>query len=449
MKTKVLVIDDERPIVEVLAASLKDEGFLVETAFSGRSGLEKIRDFAPDIVLQDIWMPGEIDGLQVLEEAKKGGFPDSQFIIMSGHGTIETAVRAVKNGAWDFVEKPLSMDKINILISNILNFKREQSEKNALLNRLRKNIAIIGESPVVVSLKQMIARVATSNAWILVTGENGTGKELVAQNIHYLSHRAGRPLVEVNCAAIPRDLIEAELFGYEKGAFTGAEKAKRGKFEFANGGTLFLDEIGDMSLEAQAKILRILQERQFYRLGGEAPIEVDVRVVAATNKNLEEEIKAGRFREDLYYRLNVVPLRVAPLRQRREDIPLLAEYFGDQVLRNGYKRKVFSEAAIAKMQTYSWPGNVRELRNFIERVYILTPGDYVDVHDLKFAGLTDPPDIEDEDLITFREARSKFEKEFLVAKISENQGNISKTAEAIGLERSYLHRKIKSYGIEV
>jgi two-component system nitrogen regulation response regulator NtrX len=225
--------------VEVLAASLKDEGFLVETAFSGRSGLEKIRDFAPDIVLQDIWMPGEIDGLQVLEEAKKGGFPDSQFIIMSGHGTIETAVRAVKNGAWDFVEKPLSMDKINILISNILNFKREQSEKNALLNRLRKNIAIIGESPVVVSLKQMIARVATSNAWILVTGENGTGKELVAQNIHYLSHRAGRPLVEVNCAAIPRDLIEAELFGYEKGAFTGAEKAKRGKFEFANGGTLF------------------------------------------------------------------------------------------------------------------------------------------------------------------------------------------------------------------
>lgn len=449
MKTKVLVIDDERPIVEVLAASLKDEGFLVETAFSGRSGLEKLRDFAPDIVLQDIWMPGEIDGLQVLEEAKKGGYPDAQFIIMSGHGTIETAVRAVKNGAWDFVEKPLSMDKINILIANILNFKREQAEKNALLNRLRKNIAIVGESPVMVSLKQMIARVATSNAWILVTGENGTGKELVAQNIHYLSHRVGRPLVEVNCAAIPKDLIEAELFGYEKGAFTGADKAKKGKFEFANGGTLFLDEIGDMSLEAQAKILRILQERQFYRLGGETPIEVDVRVVAATNKNLEDEIKAGRFREDLYYRLNVVPLRVAPLRQRKEDIPILAEYFGDQVLRNGYKRKVFSEAAIAKMQAYAWPGNVRELRNFIERVYILTPGDYVDVHDLKFAGLTDLHEEGDEDLVTFREARSRFEKEFLVAKISENQGNISKTAEAIGLERSYLHRKIKSYGIEV
>ncbi len=451
MKSKILIIDDEKAIVEVLAASLKDEGFVVDFAFSGRQGLEKIREFAPDIVLQDIWMPGEMDGLQVLEEARRGGYPDCQFIIMSGHGTIETAVRAVKNGAWDFVEKPLSMDKITILIANILNFKREQTEKNALLNKLRKNIALIGESPLMVSLKQMIARVATSNAWILVTGENGTGKELVAQNIHYLSHRAGRPLVEVNCAAIPKDLIEAELFGYEKGAFTGADRAKKGKFEFANGGTLFLDEIGDMSLEAQAKVLRILQERQFYRLGGEESIEVDVRVIAATNKNLEDEIKAGRFREDLYYRLNVVPLRVAPLRQRREDISLLTEYFGDQFLRNnGYKRKVFSEAALAMMQTHSWPGNVRELRNFIERVYILTPGDYVDVHDLKFAGLTESPTSGvDDGFTTFREARARFEKEFLVAKIEENQGNISKTAENIGLERSYLHRKIKSYGIEV
>lgn len=451
MKTKILIIDDERPIVEALSASLKDDGFVVDTAFSGRQGLEKIREFGPEIVLQDIWMPGELDGLQVLEEAKKGGYPECQFIIMSGHGTIETAVRAVKNGAWDFVEKPLSMDKITILIANILNFKREQTEKNALLNRLRKNIALIGESPLMVSLKQMIARVATSNAWVLVTGENGTGKELVAQNIHYLSHRAGRPLVEVNCAAIPKDLIEAELFGYEKGAFTGADRAKKGKFEFASGGTLFLDEIGDMSLEAQAKILRILQERQFYRLGGETPIECDVRVVAATNKNLEEEIKAGRFREDLFYRLNVVPLRVAPLRQRKEDIALLAEYFGDQSLRNnGYKRKVFSEAAVVKMQNYPWPGNVRELRNFIERVYILTPGDYVDVHDLKFAGLTDADEGTAEGgVMTFREARSRFEREFLVKKIEENEGNISKTAENIGLERSYLHRKIKSYGIEV
>lgn len=449
--TKILIIDDEKSIGEILAASLKDDGFIVDVAFSGRQGLEKIREFAPDIVLQDIWMPGDMDGLQVLEEVKKGGYPDCQFIIMSGHGTIETAVRAVKNGAWDFVEKPLSLDKINILIANILSFKREQNEKNALLSRLRKNIALVGESPVMVSLKQMIARVATSNAWILITGENGTGKELVAQNIHYLSHRAGRPLIEVNCAAIPKDLIETELFGYEKGAFTGADRAKKGKFDFANGGTLFLDEIGDMSLEAQAKILRILQERKFYRVGGEEPIEVDVRVIAATNKNLEDEIKNGRFREDLYYRLNVVPLRVAPLRQRKEDVSPLIEYFGDQFLRNnGYKRKVFSDESLGMMQSYGWPGNVRELRNFVERVYILTPGDHVDVHDLKFAGLTESVDqITLEGILTFREARARFEREFLLSKIEENRGNISKTAESIGLERSYLHRKIKSYGIEV
>ncbi len=452
--TKILIIDDERPIVEVLAAFLKDDGFIVDTAFSGKQGLQKIRDFAPEIVLQDIWMPGDLDGLQVLEEAKRGGYPDCQFIVMSGHGTIETAVRAVKNGAWDFIEKPLSMDKISILINNILNFKREQSEKNALLNKLRKSIAIIGESPVMVSLKQMIARVAASDACALITGENGTGKELVAQNLHYLSHRAGKPLVEVNCAAIPQELVESELFGYEKGAFTGADRGKKGKFDFANGGTIFLDEVGDMSLEAQAKILRILQERQFYRVGGDEIVEVDVRIIAATNKNLEEEIKLGRFREDLFYRLNVVPLKVAPLRQRREDIALLVDYFGDQFMRtSGYKRKCFSEAAMQMMQNHAWPGNVRELRNFIERVYILTPGDDVDAHDLKFAGLTERVGSELEDssngVITFREARARFEREFLMQKIEENNGNISKTAESIGLERSYLHRKIKLYGIEV
>lgn len=447
MSTKILIIDDEKPIAEALSASLRDEGYVVDTAHNGMDGLDKLRDFQPEITLLDIWMPGKLDGLQVLDEAKKL-YPEIQFIIMSGHGTIETAVKAVKGGAWDFVEKPLSMDKISILIHNILNFKKEQSEKKTLLNHLRKNIAMIGESPVMVSLKQMIARVAPSPAWVLVTGENGTGKELVAQNIHYLSPRAGKPFVELNCAAIPKDLIESELFGYEKGAFTGATQAKKGKFDHANGGTLFLDEIADMSLEAQAKILRILQERKFYRVGGNEPIEVDVRVIAATNKFLEDEIRQGRFREDLYYRLNVVPLRVAPLRQRVEDIGLLANYFGEQFIRaGGYKRKVFSEAALQLMGNYVWPGNVRELKNFIERVYILTPGDYVDVHDLKFAGLNESA--ESDGMATFREARARFEKEFLVQKILENQGNISKTAENIGLERSYLHRKIKIYGIEV
>lgn len=446
-QTKILIIDDEGPICDVLSGSLRDDGYMVETARDGETGLSKVREFQPDIVLLDIWMPGKMDGLQVLAEARPQ-FPDVQFLVMSGHGTIETAVKAVKNGAWDFIEKPLSMDKISILIQNILSFKREQTEKKALLNRLRKNLALIGEGPLMVNLKQMIARVAPSDAWVLVTGENGTGKELVAQNIHYLSHRAGHPFVEVNCAAIPKDLIESELFGYEKGAFTGADKPKKGKFDFANGGTLFLDEVGDMGSEAQAKILRILQERSFHRVGGNEPVEVNVRVIAATNKNLEEEIKAGRFREDLYYRLNVIPFRVPPLRQRKEDIPLLVDYFGDQFIRHGgYRRKTFSDGAIELMRNHAWPGNVRELRNFVERVYILTPGDFVDVHDLKFAGLQDQTDSGGE-LMTFREARARFEKEFLVQKISENNGNISKTAEVIGLERSYLHRKIKAYGIE-
>lgn len=449
-RAKILIIDDEKPITDALSASLADDGYKVDVANNGVDGLEKIREFMPDIVLLDIWMPGKLDGLQVLEEGKKLGL-EAQYIIMSGHGTIETAVKAVKGGAWDFVEKPLSMDKISILINNILIFKREQADKKSLLNHLRKNLAMIGESPLMVSLKQMIARVAPSNAWVLVTGENGTGKELVAQNIHYLSQRAGRPFIEVNCAAIPRDLIEAELFGFEKGAFTGADRAKKGKFDHANGGTLFLDEIGDMSLEAQAKILRILQEQKFYRVGGNQAIEVDVRVVAATNKNLEEEIKAGRFREDLYYRLNVVPLKIAPLRQRTEDIETLINYFGEGFIRNGgYRRKSFTPEALRAMKAHNWPGNVRELKNFVERVYILTPGDEVDVHDLKFAGLNEQAgELSEDGLATFREARARFEKEFLLSKIMENDGNISKTAEAIGLERSYLHRKIKSYGIEV
>ncbi|MBK9041481.1 MAG: sigma-54-dependent Fis family transcriptional regulator [Bdellovibrionales bacterium] len=447
---RILIIDDENAICTVLSASLRDEGYQVETARDGLSGIQAIGEFKPAVVLLDIWMPGELDGLEVLKRARDQ-FPGSQYIIMSGHGTIETAVRATKLGAWDFVEKPLSIDKILIIIKNILSYETEKSEKGLLLNRLRKNIAIIGESKGIVILKDMIARVAPSDSWILIGGENGTGKELVAQNIHYLSKRAGRPLVEVNCAAIPKDLVESELFGYEKGAFTGAEVTRKGKFDLANGGTLFLDEIADMNLDAQAKILRILQERKFHRVGGNETIEADVRVVAATNKNLEEEIREGRFREDLYYRLNVIPFMVPPLRERREDIPGLILHFGDQIAaQGGHRRKIFSEKTLEKMQAYTWPGNVRELRNFIERLYILTPGDYVEVHDLRFAGMIERAEnLDGSEVNTFREARARFEKEFLLKRISENKGNISKTAEVIGLERSYLHRKIKSYGIDI
>jgi len=445
--TRILIVDDEKAIRQVLEASLKDEGFEVAGAHDGVTGLSAIEEFNPDIVLLDIWMPGELDGLAVLQKAK-ARTSTAQFIIMSGHGTIETAVRAVKLGAFDFVEKPLSMDRITILIQNILSFRAEQVEKNLLLNKLRKSIALVGEGPVMMNLKQMISRVAPTSSWVLITGENGTGKELVAQNIHYLSSRASRPFVDVNCAAIPTELIESELFGYEKGAFTGADKTKKGKFDFANGGTIFLDEIGDMSLEAQAKILRILQEKVFHRVGGDRAIEVDVRVIAATNKNLQDEIKAGRFREDLYYRLNVIPFVVPPLRERVEDLPALVSFFGEQMAKEGgYRTKIFSDMALERLKQHGWPGNVRELRNFIERIYILTPGDFVDVHDLKFAGLTEGEN-GDSEMVSFREARARFEREFLMRKIAENQGNISKTAETIGLERSYLHRKIKAYGIE-
>jgi two-component system nitrogen regulation response regulator NtrX len=451
---KILVIDDEAPIREVLSASLQDEGFDVRTARSGDEGLRMLEEYRPQVVFLDIWMPGSMDGLDVLKEARPRSH-GCEFVMMSGHGNIETAVKAVKLGAWDFVEKPLSIDRILILAKNILHVQQERGEKNALLNKLRKNIAIIGDSPPMMELKQLIARVAATNSWVLIRGENGTGKELVAQNIHYLSLRASKPFVDVTCAAIPEDLIESELFGHEKGSFAG-DKARKGKFDHANGGTIFLDEIGDMSLKLQAKILRILQERRFTRVGSDTPIEVDVRVIAATNKNLEEEIKAGRFREDLFYRLNVIPCRVPPLRERTADLAALVQHFSEQFARqSGLRPKVMSEAATQKLAQHNWPGNVRELRNFIERVYILTPGEFVDVHDLRFAGLAsaghtvDPVDDEMGEIGSFREARAKFEKEYLLKKIAENKGNISKTAEAIGLERSYLHRKIKGYGIDV
>lgn len=444
---QILIIDDEAPIRDILSASLRDEGYQVSTAPDGLSGIAAINEIRPNIVLLDIWMPGEIDGLEVLRRTKSSN-PSVQFIMMSGHGTIETAVKATKLGAWDFIEKPLSIDKISILISNILSYQAERNEKIALLNKLRKNIALVGDSAPMKELKQLIARVAPSQSWVLITGENGTGKELVAQNIHYLSARASRPFVEVNCAAIPSELIESELFGYEKGAFTGADKAKKGKFDYANGGTIFLDEIGDMSLDAQAKILRILQEKKLQRVGGSQTIEIDVRVVAATNKDLEAEIKRGQFREDLFHRLNVVPIRVPSLRDRVDDLPALVAHFGEQFAREGgYNQKIFSDQAWERMRAHSWTGNVRELRNFVERLYILTAGDFIDVHDLKVAGLTDLTGGGSTES-SFRRARAEFEKEFLLQKISEHGGNISKTAEAIGLERSYLHRKIKSYGLE-
>lgn len=453
---KVLIVDDELPIREVLSATLRDEGHVVQTAHDADTGLRLMKEFQPDIVFLDIWMPGSLDGIEVLTAARKQ-FPLTEFVMISGHGTIETAVRATKLGAWDFIEKPLSMDKISIVITNIVQFQQEKFDKEALLNKLRKNIAIVGDSAGLVQLKQMIARVAPTQSWVLLRGQNGSGKELTAQNIHYLSPRASRPFVELSCANLADDLLDMELFGYEAGAFPGASKMQKGKLELAAGGTLFLDDVVDLSLKAQERLLRILQERKLQRVGGSQMIPIDVRVIAASSKNLEFEVEQGRFREDLYHRLNVVQIHVPSLKDHAEDVPGLVSHFSDLVTKeSGLARKEFTPAALSMMQTHTWPGNVRELKNFIERSYILTPGEVIDVLDVRFAGLMSESGAGAgasvagfQEYATFREARAEFEKEYILKKINENHGNISRTAESIGLERSYLHRKIKSFGIEV
>lgn len=455
-RAKILVVDDEVSIRKSLSAILEDEGFDVFVASDGAQALSIMAAENLDAVLLDIWMPGQ-DGLEVLSEAKKR-FPTLQFIIMSGHGTIETAVKATKLGAFDFIEKPLSLDKVMIVINNLLSLSRLRADNAQLLTRVKRDIRLIGESEPMKNLRDMMARVAPTSSWVLITGENGTGKELVAQNIHYQSVRAARAFIEVNCAAIPEDLIESELFGHEKGAFTGATAQKKGKFDLAHGGTLFLDEIADMSLKTQAKILRILQEQRFERVGGTETILADVRVIAATNKNLETEIRAGRFREDLFYRLNVIPFKVPSLRERVTDIPLLAKTFLEGFARDsGAAKKAFTTEALNYLMSFEWPGNVRELRNFVERVFILTPSSLIDVDDMKDVGSGFSSSSHDtlEDAVnerlsgTLREARAKFEKDFILKKLEENERNVTKTAEVIGVERSHLHRKIKSYGIEV
>ena len=446
MKAKILVVDDETSILESLSGALQDEDYRVSVADSGEEALEEIQKDPPDLVLLDIWMPG-MDGLTVLEEVKKL-FPQLPVIIISGHGTIETAVRATKMGAYDFVEKPLSLDRMIVSIQNALRLYRLESDNRIWRQKATRRFHITGKSHAIESLISQIRRAAPSDATVLISGENGTGKELVARSIHYQSHRSHRPLIEVNCAAIPEELIESELFGHEKGSFTGAYERRQGKFDQANGGTLFLDEIGDMSFKTQAKVLRIIQEKAFERVGGSRTIHVDVRIIAATNKDLQQEIEMGRFRQDLYYRLNVIPIHVPPLRERLQDIPLLVEDFLDSLSqKSALGRKEISNAVIRALQNYPWPGNVRELKNFIERLVIMTPGQVVKLEDL-------PRDFTDHSLSndpfqypTLREARNCFEREYLVRKLEEHHWNMSLTANQIGVERSHLYRKIKSLGI--
>jgi two-component system nitrogen regulation response regulator NtrX len=373
---------------------------------------------------------------------------------MSGHGTIETAVKATKLGAFDFIEKPLSLDKIIILVNNAINLMRLQEENVLLKEKVSHQYELTGTSPAITELKEMISIVAPTNAWILIMGENGTGKELVARSIHHLSLRSHKDIVEVNCAAIPEELIESELFGHEKGAFTGATEKKRGKFDLAHEGTIFLDEVADMSLKAQAKILRILQEKKFERVGGNKLIDMDVRVLAASNKDLEEEMKAGRFRQDLYYRLHVIPLVVPPLRERKEDInPLVERFILDFTTKEGLEPKTLTDDALALLMKHDWPGNVRELKNIIERMIILTPDDEITAKDIPSLNIKD----ESETAFgaqaaagdSLKDAKMDFERQFILKKLEENEGNISKTADAIGLERSNLHKKLKVLKITV
>ena len=450
MADTVLIVDDEPSIIQSLQGILTDEGFEVMAADAGLKALDIIKETIPDIVLLDIWMP-DIDGIETLERIREL-YPGLQVIMISGHGTIETAVRATKLGAYDFIEKPLSLEKVLLSINNALKYNRLEAELDFFRERDRQRYQITGHSQAITELREQIKIVAPTNAWVLIAGENGTGKELVAHTIHRLSKRKDKPLIEVNCAAIPEDLIESELFGHEKGAFTGATTMKRGKFDQANDGTLFLDEIGDMSLKAQSKVLRILQEQRFERVGGNRTIRVDVRVIAATNKNLEEEIEKGTFRDDLYFRLNVIPIRVPPLRERVDDIlELTDEFFDEFSLDSKKERKFLTPEALDLLMNYSWPGNVRELKNLTERMAIMYPDRVIGEKDIS------PPfnisRIEESKLEScfsfdsLKEARETFEKNFIASKLREFQGNISKTAEAIGMERSNLHKKIKAYGL--
>ena len=456
MDKAILIVDDEESICQTLRGILSDEGHEVLTAASGEEALRVVEEESPALVLLDIWLPG-IDGIEVLKTIK-AGHPQIQVIMMSGHGTIETAVKATKLGAFDFIEKPLSLEKVILAVNHALEVVRLEEENLLLKQKVSHEYELTGQSGPIQDLKEMIGIVAPTNAWILIMGENGTGKELVARSIHRQSRRVQKPFIEVNCAAIPEDLIESELFGHEKGAFTGATAKKRGKFDLANEGTIFLDEVADMSLKAQAKVLRILQEKKFERVGGNRLIPTDVRVLAATNKDLEKEMEEGHFRQDLYYRLNVIPLRIPPLRDRREDIPLLVDRFLlDFAAKEGEPEKKLTDEVMAVLMRHNWPGNVRELKNIIERLVIMTPSNVITRYDVSplFAEGKVEGDLEavfpvaDGADDSFRAAKQDFERQYIVRKLREFDGNISKTAEAIGLERSNLHKKIRSYGLEV
>jgi two-component system nitrogen regulation response regulator NtrX len=447
----VLVVDDEQGIRESLSGILEDEGYVVLTASSGEEALGLAKEENPDLVFLDVWLP-EMDGIETLirlKEVRK----DVPTVMISGHGNIELAVRAIKSGAYDFLEKPLSLEKVLIVAKRALERKRLEEENKALKADLREKWQLIGTSEKVRLLMQQIEMAAQSTSRVLIFGESGTGKELVARQLHEKSQRAQKPFVEVNCAAIPQELIESELFGHERGAFTGATERKVGKFELAHEGTLFLDEIGDMTLATQAKVLRVIETQVFQRVGGGKNIGVDARILAATNKDLLEEVRKGTFREDLYFRLNVVPIVVPPLRDRKGDIPLLVKHFMERfAFENGTKMKEMAPEVAKMFQEYEWPGNIRELKNAVERLMIMVPSAAITkVHVVTLGMLHSKQAFREYDYFsykTLKDARDAFERDFIVRKLHENDWNVSKTSSAIDIERSNLHKKIKTYGIK-
>ena len=448
----ILVVDDEPGIREVLQGILEDEGYTVLLAEDGPSGLDVVAENRVDLVLLDVWLPN-MGGMDVLARLREDR-PDLQVIIISGHGNIDLAVRAVKLGAFDFLEKPLSLERVLTITKNALQVNKLRRENRELRNQLENNDEIIGSSEPMQRVLQLIAQGAGSDSRILILGENGTGKELVARAIHQQSSRANGPFVEVNCAAIPDTLIESELFGHEKGAFTSAVSRRRGKFEIADGGTLFLDEIADMSLTAQAKVLRVIQEMRFERVGSEESLKVDVRIVAATNKDIRAEVAAGRFREDLYFRLNVIWITVPPLRERQPDIPKLAEYFLGKFASSDGRTRRFDETAVAHLQSYEWPGNVRELKNLVERVSIMADEEVLTGEVVDFflgergEGPSDPV-LDEFDNMSLTDARDSFERRFIEQALKQNGFNVSRAATSLGLYPSNLHAKIKKHGIQV
>jgi two-component system, NtrC family, nitrogen regulation response regulator NtrX len=442
---KILIVDDEQSIRATLGKILEDEGHRTALCDSGEEALAQFARDEFDLIILDLWLPG-VDGMTVLERLRSAGAPP--VIVISGHGNIDTAVRATRLGAYDFLEKPLSLERVILTINHALSDSKLREQVRDLRREVFEEL-LVGESDVMRALEQHIRSAAPSNSRVLITGENGSGKEIVARTLHRLSHRAEQPFVDVNCAAIPEELIESELFGHRKGAFTGAIDERKGKFELADGGTLFLDEVGDMSVRTQAKVLRVLQEQTFQKVGGQQPITVDVRVIAATNKDLEAEIERSTFRDDLYYRLNVIPIAVPPLRSRGNDIVVLAEHFLRRFsAETGTPRKRLSSGAASKLKAYHWPGNVRELRNVIERLAILLRGDTIEVEDIQLGTrVAAPPEIATD--LTLKEARDAFEKQYILSRLKEFAGNVSRTADALGVERSNLYRKLHAYGITV